>query len=194
MSTYRISGSNWEWPQEVDLTTSGNSDVVVNDIGTLLVCKDNDAPPDWNWDLMFAKEGDAGLDLPVLVKDVKYIKGYEGRVKENEWFDIPPGSTVEVPTGLRVKVPSDSWGNIRARSSTGFKLGLIVLDSVIDSGYTGPMYALVHNPLSEAVRIHQGQRLAQLVLIPIYPLKSIVRVNELPTTQRGDTGFGSSGK
>ena len=160
---------------------------------TLYVAKAADAPADWDWDLRFAKDLDVGLDLPVLVQGVKFIKGYKGRSRAGKWFDIPPGSTAEVPTGLKVKVPDDSWGNIRSRSSTGFKLGLIVLDSVIDPGYTGPMFALVHNPTNVPVRIEQGMRLAQLVLIPVYRLKSIIKVDELPQTVRSETGFGSSG-
>lgn len=171
----------------------GHEYVMSDDNGKLLVSIDPDAPSGWDWELKFAKEGDVGLDLPVLVHNVKFVKGYEGRIVEGEWFDIPPGSTVEVPTGLRVKVPNNSWGNIRARSSTGFKLGLMVLDSVIDPGYIGPMYALVHNPTHKAVTVMQGSRLAQLVLIPVYHLEQIIKVDKLPDTIRGESGFGSSG-
>lgn len=181
--------NDWQ-PMNVDMRGRG---VIPQEYGGLQMCMDPDAPVDWDWQLKFAKPGDVGFDLPVLVHGVKFIKGYEGKQSEGEWFDIPPGSTAEIPTGIRVKVPDDSWGNIRARSSTGFKMGLIVLEGVIDAGYTGPLYALTHNPTHEAVRIHQGMRLAQLVLIPTYKLKSIMRVDKLPETQRGGTGFGSSG-
>lgn len=161
--------------------------------GVLLVSIDPAYKDKWDWDLKYAKPMDVGFDLPVLVQDIRFIKGYDGRIELGEWFDIPPGSTVEVPTGLRVRIPNDSWGNVRARSSTGFKHGLIVLEGVIDPGYIGSMYVLVHNPTSNAVRIVQGTKLAQLVIIPRYNVIEIIKVDQLPKTERGETGFGSSG-
>ena len=159
---------------------------------TLLVITNPDAPADWDWDLEFAKPGDVGMDLPILVCGIRFVKG-KGEVREGQWLDIPSGSTVEIPTGLSVKVPNDSWGNVKSRSSTGFKHGLIVLEGVIDSGYTGPLYSLIHNPTNATIRVTQGMKLAQLVLIPKYHLKKIMRVDKLPTTDRANTGFGSSG-
>lgn len=161
--------------------------------GVLLVSVDPAYKAKWDWDLKYAKTDDVGFDLPVLVQDIKFIKGYDGRIEFDEWFDIPPGSTVEIPTGLRICLPRDAWGNVRARSSTGFKHGLIVLDSVIDPGYVGSMYILVHNPTPNAVRIVQGMKLAQLVLIPRYNVTEVIKVDQLPKTERGETGFGSSG-
>jgi dUTP pyrophosphatase len=159
-----------------------------------------------NWDLAYAKPGDVGLDLPVIINPKN--ERFKPRIKPHRhyyiapngsdddpqpWIDIPPLGKAEISTGLRVKVPEDSWANIKSRSSTGWKKGLNVFEGVIDSGYTGPLFVLVFNPNSEPVRIHEGDRIAQLIIIPKYPLTSIVKTGDLPNTERGDSGFGSSG-
>jgi deoxyuridine 5'-triphosphate nucleotidohydrolase len=167
---------------------------------------------DLNFNLEYAKEGDVGLDLPVAM-----IKGDE-KFKitphndylinwEERWFDIPAKGMAEIPCGLSVKVPDDAWGNIKPRSSTPWKRRLHVSEGVIDSGYTGPLYILVNNPNNEPSRIKEMDRLAQLIIVPKYRSYhvdaggavcghseiAIEKSSDLPSTERGDTGFGSSG-
>lgn len=151
---------------------------------------------DQGFKLEIAKPGDAGMDLPVVMNDkLKVAPHMDYYINTAErWFDIPPHGFAEIPCGLAVKVPEDAWGNIRPRSSTGWKRRLSVTDATIDSGYTGPIYILVHNPNNTPVRVHEFDRLAQMVIIPKHPYGGVVKsVSELPDTARGNTGFGSSG-
>lgn len=146
--------------------------------------------------LQHAKPGDVGFDLPVVMDDrlkIEPYKDYYINWKER-WFDVPPHGSAEVPCGMAVKIPNDAWGNIKGRSSTRWKRKLHVAEGVIDSDYTGPLYVLVDNPNGVTVRIAEFDRLAQLLILPKYsPDQTILVVEQLPTTVRGDTGFGSSG-
>lgn len=159
-----------------------------------------------DWTLKHSKPGDVGFDLPVIVNAKNDIykprvlpfKSYYIAPKGDAedpvpYIDIPPQGSAEISTGLRIKLPDDAWGSVRPRSSTGWKKRLDVFEGTIDSGYTGPLFALVFNPQQVTVRVHEGDRLAQLVLIPKYHLNSIVKKTALPDTTRGATGFGSSG-
>lgn len=118
---------------------------------------------------------DAGLDL--------YIP---------DQIELPPRTFVDVSTGWSIKVPDGFWGSLKARSSTFFKRSLIVHEGTIDSGYTGKLNIGVYNPNNEAIYLQTGDRIAQLVLIPliIYPVRI---VDDLPRTVRGSEGFGSTG-
>lgn len=167
---------------------------------------------DLDFELGYAKKGDVGLDLPVvMIKDDPKFKitphnDYLINWKER-WFDIPGHGMAEVPCGLSVKVPDDAWANIKPRSSTPWKRRLHVSEGVIDSGYTGPLYILVGNPNNEPARIREMDRLAQLIIMPKYRTYQadasgafcghggieIEKSDSLPSTERGDTGFGSSG-
>lgn len=122
------------------------------------------------------KQGDVGYDL-VTLRSV----------------EVPPHSqvAVDIETGVRVKVPTGTWGLVVNRSSTPRKRGLIVMPGVIDEGYTGPLYACIFNTTDRSIKVEQGERLAQLILIPsvIRPIKC---VEEMPETERGQTGFGST--
>lgn len=99
---------------------------------------------------------------------------------------------VNVPTGISVKLPDGYWADIRSRSSAA-KRGFTVISCTIDNGYTGPLYACVHNHTGEDITVKAGERLSQFVLHKIHT-PEIVEVDELPTTDRGATGFGSTGK
>ena len=123
------------------------------------------------------KEGDVGYDLVVL-NDV------EIRPRSN--------TTVDVATGVKVKIPHGYWGMVVNRSSTPRKRGLIVMNGVIDTGYTGEIFACVWNYTDEPVLIKAGEKLAQLVIFKSY-VHPITPVSALPETQRGETGFGSTG-
>jgi dUTP pyrophosphatase len=141
-----------------------------------------------------AKPGDVGLDLPVVMDERLKIQPHQDyyiNLKER-WFDIPPMGVAEVPCGMSIKVPDDAWANIKPRSSTGWKKRLTILEGVIDSGYIGPLFISVTNPNKDVVRICEFDKLAQLIVTPKYRIDKICAVSELPKTERGATGFGSS--
>lgn len=156
---------------------------------------------DKHFDLRPAKEDDAGMDLPVRVNGVKVtpdvIHTVDGKDRSlwiyEDHFFIPAGGRAEIPTGLRIKVPDDCWGNIKPRSSTGWKKELDVFEAVLDPGYTGACFVLVENDTAVPVKIKDGDRLAQLVLVPKRPTPKIETVAEMPNTARGQSGFGSTG-
>jgi dUTP pyrophosphatase len=161
----------------------------------ILYVKYDDVNIENGFKLEYAKEGDVGLDLPVIIDKrlkVEPFRDYYINYKEG-WFDIPPSGLAEVPCGLSIKVSENSWANIKPRSSTAWRRRLVVNEGVIDSGYVGPLFILVFNPNLEPIRVHAGDRLAQLIIIPKYPVEKIMTVSYLPKTQRGNTGFGSSG-
>lgn len=122
-------------------------------------------------------EGDAGGDLVV-----------------SEDTTIPPFGhlPVSVPCSFAAKLPEGCWAEIRPRSSTSSKLGVMVHQSCMDNGYTGGWFVVCNSLLQDSVTVKKGTRLAQCVLHPLYPLVT-KQVDELPSTPRGVSGFGSTG-
>ena len=108
---------------------------------------------------------------------------------------IAPGETVFVPTGLAMEIPKGCAGLIYARSSLGSKRGLAPANKVgvIDSDYRGQVMVALHNHGKTAQTIDYGERIAQLVITPVFT-PGFVPVDELDDTQRGAGGFGSTGK
>lgn len=107
---------------------------------------------------------------------------------------IEPHTFVDVPLGVAIKVPEGTWGLLTARSSTLRKHGLMVAQGVIDCGYTGPLFAGVWNMTDEPVKVEPGMRLVQYILMTNASLNvEAQQVDELPKTDRGASGFGSSG-
>jgi dUTP pyrophosphatase len=107
---------------------------------------------------------------------------------------VEPSTFVDVPLGVAIKVPEGTWGLLTARSSTLRKHGLMVAQGIIDCGYTGPLFAGVWNMTTEPIRIERGMRLVQYILMTNASLDvDAQEVNELPKTDRGASGFGSSG-
>jgi len=109
---------------------------------------------------------------------------------------VGPRMSKDISAGMRIKIPDGYCGIIRARSSTFVRRGLMVITGVIDSGYTGSLYTLVWNPAlnerAEPVLIKPWERISQLLILPV-PDFDIVRVTQLPDTERGSSGFGSTG-
>lgn len=124
-------------------------------------------------------------------------RGYEGDagwdLYATQGGRIPPGGYVELATDIRVALPPGTWGLLVGRSSTA-KKGLLVNQAVIDNGYTGPMFFGVTNVSPNDVTVHAGDRLAQLIPMPLLAAEMPIReVDDLPKTDRGDAGFGSTG-
>lgn len=121
-------------------------------------------------------EGDAGFDISVSRKVI-----------------IKPGKTRTIPTGLGFKIPPNFVGILKVRSSMGRK-GLGVSGGVIDSNYVGEVKLILHNRKTMGkICIKKQERVAQILFIPL-PKMSLVEVDELPQTERGSKGFGSTGK
>lgn len=108
---------------------------------------------------------------------------------------IAPGETKKIPTGLAMEIPVGCAGLIFARSSLGTKRGLAPANKVgvIDSDYRGEFMVMLHNHGSAVQTIEHGERVAQLVIVPVYT-PGFALAEELSDTARGAGGFGSTGK
>jgi dUTP pyrophosphatase len=124
-----------------------------------------------------AYPGDAGLDLAAA-----------------EAAELNPGSRATIGTGLAIALPDGHAGLVLPRSGLASKHGIGVLNApgLIDSGYRGEVRVILHNHGSETFRVDPGMRIAQLVLVAVEDV-ALVAVEELPATERGEGGHGSSG-
>ena len=107
---------------------------------------------------------------------------------------IPAHSTVKVKTGVALEVPDNAIGGIFPRSGLATKHGLRPANcvGVIDTDYRGEVIVALHNDTDFPKKIECGDRIAQLIFIPILDVK-LNEVEELSETKRGDGGFGSTG-
>lgn len=108
---------------------------------------------------------------------------------------IAPGKTVFIPTGIAMEIPSGYAGLAYARSGLACKQDLAPANKVgvIDSDYRGEFMIALHNHGSHERTVAHGDRIAQLVITPVYT-PGFYEVEELNETNRGIGGFGSTGK
>jgi dUTP pyrophosphatase len=124
-----------------------------------------------------AYAGDAGMDLSAC-----------------ERVELAPGERALVPTGLAVAVPDGYAGYVQPRSGLAAKHGISIVNTpgLVDSGYRGELLVnLVNHDPGETFVVEPGMRIAQLVILPV-PEVELVEVEELPESERGVRGFGSS--
>lgn len=112
-----------------------------------------------------------------------------------ESVEIQPGATVFVPTGLAMELPVGYVGLIYARSGLACKKGLAPANKVgvIDSDYRGEFIVALHNHGAEPQTVSSGERIAQLVIAPVFT-PGFEETDVLSDTQRATGGFGSTGK
>jgi dUTP pyrophosphatase len=122
--------------------------------------------------------GSAGLDL-----------------RADEPVALAPGERRLVPTGLAVEIPLGFEGQVRPRSGLALRLGVGMVNApgTIDSDYRGEVGVILVNHGREPVSFARGERIAQLVVAPVVRAE-LVMVDELTDSDRGDGGFGSTGK
>jgi dUTP pyrophosphatase len=125
-----------------------------------------------------AYAGDAGLDLAAC-----------------ERVELGPGERAVVSTGLAVAIPEGYAGFVQPRSGLAVNHGISIVNTpgLIDAGYRGEvLVALVNTDPREPFVVEPGARVAQLVVLPV-PNVAVAEVDELPATDRGPRGHGSSG-
>lgn len=112
----------------------------------------------------------------------------------DEPLTIAPHTTVKVPTGLAIELPEGTVGLIYARSGLATKRHLAPANKVgvIDADYRGELIVALHNHSNEEQTVAINERVAQLVIAPVYQAEFDV-VDELSDTVRGAGGFGSTG-
>lgn len=113
----------------------------------------------------------------------------------NGIYAIPPHKTVKIPTGLAFELPDGYFAGLFARSGLATKEGLRPANcvSVCDADYRGEYMIPIHNDSDEWRNINPGDRIAQMILLPCQSL-IFEEVDELSETERGEGGFGSTGK
>ena len=128
----------------------------------------------------YKTNGSSGVDLSAFLEKKVVIK---------------PNSSELIPTGLRVAIPEELEIQIRPRSGLAAKESIGVLNSpgTIDSDYRGELKIILFNHGKEDFIINNGDRIAQMVLVPIVKME-FEEVDSLPNTVRGQGGFGSTGK
>lgn len=114
---------------------------------------------------------------------------------EHEMLLIKPHETIKVGTGIAIEPPVGYFGAVFARSGLATKQGLRPANcvGVCDWDYRGEYIVALHNDSEEEREVRNGDRIAQLVFLP-YITGEIKVVDELSDTERGDGGFGSTGK
>ena len=128
----------------------------------------------------YARAGDAGIDL-VAREDVTLA---------------PAGGRALVATGIAIALPEGYAGLVQPRSGLAFKHGVTVLNTpgLIDSGYRGELkVCLINHDPTEPFEVTRGERIAQLVVQAVEHV-TFVEVDTLDDSERGDKGFGSSGR
>lgn len=126
----------------------------------------------------FAHPGDAGADL-IAAEGVR----------------LGPGERALVGTGVRIALPEGYAAFVMPRSGLAAKHGVTVVNApgTVDAGYRGEIkVALLNTDRTEAYEVSAGDRIAQLVVLPIPPVR-FVPVDDLPASVRGEGGFGSTG-
>lgn len=129
----------------------------------------------------YATDGSAGLDLRACI---------------DKAIELQPGQTTLIDTGLAIHIGDPNMAaTILPRSGLGHKHGIVLgnLVGLIDSDYQGPLLVSCWNRSRETYTIEPGERIAQLVILPVLKAKFDI-VDEFSQTERGEGGFGSSGK
>ena len=124
-----------------------------------------------------AYPGDAGFDLAAC-----------------ERVELEPGARALVPTGLAVAIPEGYAGFVQPRSGLAVRHGISIVNTpgLIDSGYRGELkVTLLNTDRGEVFVVEPGMRIAQLVVVPV-PGIELAEVEELPDSERGVRGFGST--
>lgn len=128
----------------------------------------------------YATEGAAAIDLSAAI---------------DEEITLAPSERRLIPTGIAISIPRNTVAILSARSGLSSKKGITAANGigVIDSDYRGEIFFSAINLSTEAYTITPGERVAQLMLIPVYAM-SLVETDDLDKTARGEGGFGSTGK
>lgn len=122
-----------------------------------------------------AHKDDAGLDL-----------------RSPDTFIVKAGKSLKIDSGVHVEIPAGYVGFLKAKSGLNVKYG-ITCTGVIDAGYTGSIVVKLYNNGSDDVLFERGDKITQLVILPIV-CPDLVQVDSLEDTERGDAGFGSTGR
>ena len=132
---------------------------------------------------------DKGAYMPE--KAHEHDAGYDLRTPYGK--TIPAGGCAVFDTGVHIAIPEGFAGEIVSRSGLNVKQDIICPQGTVDAGYTGSIKVKLYNLGNRYYEIRPGDKIAQLIIVPIAE-GSLKQVEELDDTERGDNGFGSSGR
>jgi dUTP pyrophosphatase len=154
-------------------------DIDINDFKIRTKFTNNSNNPDPE----YAKIGDSGFDLRAFISEPIKLKPLERKL---------------IPTGLRFELSQNTELQVRPRSGMALKYGISVLNTpgTVDEGYRGDVGIIAVNLSNEVYTIQPGERIAQGVIVNVIGqgISDLSKVNNLSETERGEGGFGSSGK
>jgi dUTP pyrophosphatase len=131
-------------------------------------------------------------DAKLPIKSTEQAAGLDFFASDD--FLIEPNKVTMVKTGIAAEIPQGFWGFTRPRSGMGTKFGIAISSSsTIDSDYRGELMFPFTTHKNESYQIHKGDKIGQMMILPV-PVVEVVEVEELSGTQRGEGGFGSTGK
>lgn len=117
--------------------------------------------------------------------------GYDLRAREQSMV-VPAGGSTVFNTGVHMEIPSGFAGFIKSKSGLNVNHH-ILSDGLVDSGYTGSIRVKLYNHGTEDYTVHRGDKISQIAILPVFT-PDIEIVSELNETERGESGFGSTGK
>ena len=134
-------------------------------------------------------------DSKLPTRGSEYAAGYDLYAAIDKTLVIGPHETQKVGTGLAFSLPDNTFAAIFARSGLATKEGLRPANcvGVCDSDYRGEYIVALHNDSEEIRYVEPGERIAQMVLMPYIPMM-FKEVESLDETERGESGFGSTGE
>ncbi len=136
-----------------------------------------------------------GRDLPLPAYATAGAAGLDLRAAVERDLVLGPGSRAAVPTGFRLEIPPGLEGQIRPRSGLALRHGVTVANApgTIDSDYRGEVAVALVNLSAAPYTLRRGERIAQLVVAPVARVV-LEEVASLAATERGEGGFGSTGR
>ena len=137
-----------------------------------------------------------GEGLPLPSYQSTYAAGLDvvAGLPEAAPVELAPGARALIPTGLALEIPVGCEAQVRPRSGLAIKHGVTLLNTpgTIDADYRGELMVILINHGSEPFLVRRGDRIAQLVIVPVAQV-AVVSVDALTDTERGQGGFGSTG-
>jgi len=139
------------------------------------------------------KNGDIGWDL-FCVEDHKFHDVFEnGKFQNQKCYELQAGTRRTFKTGISIELPEFYHAILKPRSGLAVKDGIDVLAGVIDNSYRGEILVCLQNLSHHTVRICAGDKIAQMIIVKENEGR-FTKVSELSETDRGENGFGSTGK
>lgn len=144
---------------------------------------------------LLIKRTEDSLDLPLPKYMSSQAAGMDLYANINEDMTIEPGKFKTVPTGIMVAMPEGFEAQVRPRSGLAFKHGITVLNSpgTVDSDYRGEIKIVLINLGEKCFVIKRGDRIAQLIINRVERAE-LIETEQLPESDRGSDGFGSTGR